>query len=139
MSEHGTAATFDRAHLWHFRARFVRAIDGDTVQVLADNGYDSRAEPRVRLSNANAPERNTPAGRLALAALATLLAPPAYVAADPWGLRVRTEQRERIVAEERSFERWVGRVWVVGLDGTLTDAGEWLIAHGHATRPEEGR
>ena len=126
-----TPEEFDRAHLWRFRATALRAIDAATVVVLADTGFGGRHEVRVRLQGIDAPESGTGAGKVATAWLDRYL--NSVFQPKRWELRVETTQRETVVAETRSFERYVGRVWVaVDADGPLVDLASLLVGAGHA-------
>lgn len=106
-----TADEFDRAHLWRFRARPLRVIDGDTLVVLCDTGFRGRHEAHVRIAGYDAPEIGEPGGQDARRALDAAVFERGGVALD-WPLRVVTRQRETVVSEVRSFERFVGDVYV---------------------------
>lgn len=116
-------AAFDTA-LWHYRARYLRTIDGDSLLCLIELPFGLRYEMRVRLAGYNAPERNTPAGKDAAQRMRALFASDRYTGAmlesHYWPLRIVTEQRPS-GDETTSFERYVARVWLVGEDGALTD------------------
>ena len=46
-----------RASTWRgFRAYVTAEHDGDTLRVITDGGFDTRAEPRLRLYDVSAPE-----------------------------------------------------------------------------------
>lgn len=109
-------AAFD-AGLWHFRARLDHPLDGDSLVILADCGYRAAALPHIRIANLNAPERWTPEGPEATRRLAEALA----LGVGEWPLRVVTRQRETVVSEVTSFERFCGDIWVVQPDGSLVD------------------
>lgn len=112
-----TAEAWDRASLWRFRAKPIRVIDGDSLIVLCDCGFYGRHEARIRIADLWAPERNEPGGSEATARLAAALDADA---AD-WPLRIVSRQRETVVSEVRSFERYVADVYVVGAGGELAD------------------
>lgn len=118
------------AGIWDYRATLRRIKDADTLVVLVDTGFRGRHEPAVRLVRCDAPERGTPAGKAAFNFVYDLLhesLPPV------WGLRIRTVQRETVVEEVTSFERWVAEVWLVEADGTMRNLSDALIEAGHAT------
>jgi endonuclease YncB( thermonuclease family) len=106
------AEAWDRAHLWQYRARLVRVIDGDTLVALVDTGFYGRQEVHLRLAGVNAPELHQPGGREAEQALAGALISNLSPPRPEWYLRVVTLQRERVVSEVTSFERYVAHVWV---------------------------
>lgn len=115
-------ADYDAERLWRFRARLVRVIDADTAVVEADTGFGGRHEAHIRLANYSGPERNTPDGPEATRRLADALAR----GVGAWPLRLTSLQRETVVAEVRSFERYVGFLATVEPDGSLSDVGERL-------------
>lgn len=106
-----TTDEFDQSSLWRFRARPLRVIDGDTLVVLCDTGFRGRHEAHVRLAGYNAPESRDPGGADARRALDAAVFDRGGVAVD-WPLRVVTMQRETVVSEVRSFERYVADVYV---------------------------
>lgn len=120
------AQEWDRTYLWHFRARLIRLHDADTIVCLTDNGMYGRHETHVRIAGLQEPELSTQAGRdlrdLLALALQELLPPPQA----EWQLRVVTRQKETIVSEVTSFERYVGDVYVVAPGGVLVDLKELL-------------
>lgn len=103
---------FDRAFLWRFRAKPLRVIDGDTAVVLADTGYFGRHEVHVRIAGLNAPELGQPGADEARRALDAAVFDRGGVALD-WPLRLISLQRETVVSEVRSFERFVSTIFVV--------------------------
>lgn len=118
------ALEWDRFHLWHFRAALLRVIDGDTIVVLTDNGMYGRHETHVRIAELWEPELDIPEGvarRDHLISQLQLFLPPSSLA---WPLRIVTRQKETIVSEERSFERYVGDVFLVLKNGDLLDIRE---------------
>ncbi len=112
-----SAWDFDKASLWRYRALALRVIDGDTLTVLADSGYYGRHEVHIRLAGFSAPELREVGGTAARRALADVLTTADAV---PWPLRVISRQRETVVSEVRSFERYVADVLIVR-DGVLVD------------------
>ncbi|MBA2707354.1 MAG: hypothetical protein H0U59_06080 [Gemmatimonadaceae bacterium] len=117
------AAEFD-ASLWHYRARYIRAIDGDTLLCLVELPFGLRYEMRVRLAGFSAPERNTLEGQLAAQRMRELFAGDRYTGAmletRYWPLRIVTEKRPS-GDETTSFERYVARVYLCSEDHELTD------------------
>lgn len=115
--------------LWRYRARLVRVVDGDTLELEVDLGFGARYAAAIRLLGVDAPELPSADGDRSRAALAQLVA----AGAGAWPLRVQTH-RLASGSEARSFARWVGTVWVAAADGGLVDVGAALIAMG-AARP----
>ncbi len=112
---------FDRAHLWCFRAKLIRVVDGDTFVALVDTGFSGRHEVNVRLADFSAPERNEEGGAEATVYLHSILD-----RAGTWPLRIITQQKETIVAEQRSFIRYVAYVWIDN-NGQLVDLRTILV------------
>ncbi len=88
-----------------YPAEVVRVIDGDTVEITIDLGFKLalRGE-HVRLANANAPEKNTPAG----------------VVSKGW-LAVQIEGKRCLVVtddknERDKYGRILGRILIDGVD-----------------------
>ncbi len=125
------ATTFDRTCLWQYRAQLLRVIDADTAVLLIDTGFGGRHEVHLRIADLDGPERNTPEGPLAAQRLLGALWSAAETA---WPLRVISRQRERVVSEVRSFERFVGDLYVTNAKGELTDVKDLLS---HTTTPSE--
>lgn len=119
-----SVGAFDRDGLWHYRASYLRAIDGDTVELSIDLGFSLRRVLRVRLAGYNAPERNTREGQAAKQRMIDLFGSERYTGAvletRYWPLRVITEKLPS-GEEATSFERYVGRVYLVSETGELTD------------------
>jgi endonuclease YncB( thermonuclease family) len=55
------------APAYRYVGRFIRAIDGDTIVVDIDLGFRMYLTTPLRLLGVNAPEKNTPAGKNAMA------------------------------------------------------------------------
>jgi endonuclease YncB( thermonuclease family) len=113
---------FDRECLWRYRATLIRVIDGDTLVALVDTGFFGRHEVHVRIAGLFAPEMSSEGGEAARDALSKALEPMT----SPWGLRVITRQRETVISEVRSFERYVADVFLVAADGALVDVKDLL-------------
>lgn len=119
-----SAEAFDRAHLWRFRAKPLRVIDGDSLICLLDLGCHARYEARIRIADFDAPEWNAEGGAAATHRLITAM--NRLIPSWEWPLRVVSRQRETIVSEVRSFERYVADVFVVGAGDEMTDLRDLL-------------
>lgn len=53
--------------LYHYRAKLLRVVDGDTVNLEIDLGLDVKRQIKCRLFGLNAPEKNTVEGKSAAA------------------------------------------------------------------------
>jgi|TARA_R110002020_G_scaffold474674_2_gene706710 endonuclease YncB( thermonuclease family) len=45
--------------LYHYRAKIERVVDGDTIDVTLDLGFDLHMQARIRFAGINAPESRT--------------------------------------------------------------------------------
>jgi endonuclease YncB( thermonuclease family) len=116
-----TPAEFD-AHLWHYNAHFVQAIDGDTFAALADLGFGVRKLIRVRALGYDAPELHGPTAEAGQEAQNYLVSLTGFDAP----LRLVTAR------DSMSFERYLARVYIGGARGDpLVDLAAIMIAAGH--------
>jgi endonuclease YncB( thermonuclease family) len=104
---------WDREHLWRFRAKPIRVIDGDTMVVLCDTGFSGRHEAHIRIAGLLAPEWNEPGGMEATGKLRSVM--NGLIPSWEWPLRIISRQKETVVSEVRSFERFVADIYI--LDG----------------------
>jgi micrococcal nuclease len=51
--------------IYTYKAELVRVVDGDTVDLIIDLGFDTSRRERFRLYGIDAPEMNTEAGKAA--------------------------------------------------------------------------
>lgn len=100
--------------MYQYSARLVRVVDADTVVLDIDLGfYQWRLGRSYRLARINAPELNTPEGKIAREALAG---------------RLGVAKRFRVTTDKPdSFDRWI--VELVADEANISD---WLVASGHA-------
>ncbi len=99
---------WDRNNLWRTRAKLLRVIDGDSLIALCDCGFSIRYEARIRIAGLWNPETHEPGGSEATMALMRAV----ESGVGEWPMRIVTQQRETIISEVRSFERWVASVYV---------------------------
>lgn len=50
--------------MYTYKAVVLKVVDGDTVDIEIDLGFDIRTVQRVRMAGINAPEKNTEAGMI---------------------------------------------------------------------------
>jgi micrococcal nuclease len=62
--------------IYIYKAELIRVVDGDTVDLVIDLGFDTLRKERFRLYGIDAPELNTLAGKAARAWLWEALQPP---------------------------------------------------------------
>jgi micrococcal nuclease len=61
--------------IYIYKAELIRVVDGDTVDLIIDLGFDTSRKERFRLYGIDAPEMNTLAGKAAKAWLWEALQP----------------------------------------------------------------
>ncbi|HKE98034.1 MAG TPA: thermonuclease family protein [Actinomycetes bacterium] len=110
------------ARLWVYRARPVRAVDGDTVDVVIDQGMHTQRLERLRLFGINCPEVHGETRPAGLAASAYTTGWLAEAGTDAWPLVLQT-------ARSDVFGRWLAIVWRASDQRSLNDD---LVAAGHA-------
>ena len=109
--------------MYEYDAKILRVVDGDTLAVECDLGFDVSTRLNVRLSGLDAPERNTVEGKAAIAWLEVEIA----TRGSDCTLRTIKDRREK-------FGRYLG-VFTFG-EWCLNDA---LLAAGHAKLYDGGK
>jgi micrococcal nuclease len=61
--------------IYIYKAELIRVVDGDTVELMIDLGFDTSRKERFRLYGVDAPEMNTAEGKAAKAWLIGILGP----------------------------------------------------------------
>ena len=115
--------------LYHYKAKIDRVVDGDTVDVLIDLGFDMHSRQRVRLWGINTPECRTRDKRenaLGLAAKARLIEILGF-ADNRCVIATRLDRKGK-------FGRVLGILYVDDLD-----INEQLIEEGHAVEYYGGK
>lgn len=106
-------------NLYHYRATLLRVVDGDTIDVSLDMGFNTWCSQRLRLLDVDTPERSEPGWAEATSFTASSLLAGSIV--------VNTVKRD-------SFGRWLAKVWVDGV--LLNDAiREFLALEGYGKVP----
>lgn len=49
--------------MYQYRAEITKVVDGDTIDVFIDLGFDVWHKERIRLAGIDTPEKNTPLGK----------------------------------------------------------------------------
>jgi micrococcal nuclease len=139
-------------NLFYYGIKSFRVIDGDTLDMTIDLGFDVLIEHRVRLYGINTPESHgrTPEpektkGLAAKDALSDLLYDPRMSplldsrSADikhPVKIIVQTHRIKRRSGEidERTgkYGRYMVSLWLEAADGTMTDINRTMVTSGHA-------
>ncbi len=100
--------------MYQYSARFIRAVDADTVVLDLDLGfYQWRLARSYRLARINAPELNTAEGVFSRDALVIKLR-------DFTNYMVATQRAD-------SFDRWIVELYADG-----SNISDWLVLNGHA-------
>lgn len=107
-----------REKTWNNLAEIIRWVDGDTVDVLVDAGYNVFVRARIRLEDINTPERGQPNFNEATD-YAESLAPVGST------VLIRTKKYER------TFNRYVGEILLTNNEEHLS-VNEAMIASGFA-------
>lgn len=113
--------SYPKTPTWRgYRAYLTRPHDGDSFWVLADTGFDGRAEPELRLADVHAPEllmrlprRGQPGGVEATGFVNDWMAAAQAAVADRrWYLSVAVAMtRAYEPGERQTFTRYVARVF----------------------------
>lgn len=109
--------------MYHYTAKLIRVVDGDTVWLNVDLGFTVHVEICFRLLGINAPElygTGTTAGTDAKAHLATLL-----------GQGAITLRSEKPLKTDK-YGRWIADVTVTRPDGSSFNVNKQMVADGHA-------
>lgn len=120
--------------LWEYRATPLRVIDGDTLELLIDNGFSSRQQETIRLLNVYAPESKELGGPETKAYIEQWLA--TYIDTTlRWPLHLYTYPSSSFEPNERrTFTRYLAEVW----DHRLTRSLNESIAGYVAAHPQWG-
>lgn len=108
--------------LWNYQARFIRAIDGDTIEVDIDLGFDLVLRKSVRLAGVNTPERGQPGYAEAKEYVQTMLS--ATLSGNDFPLRLRT------LKVQEKYGRYLAAVDISLIAPGITDLSEILIKNG---------
>lgn len=112
--------------LWHYRATVTRILDGDTMEVLVDVGFDMTRHTRVRLLGVDCPEFRTK----------DYAEKHRAIQARDFVIDLCPVDSEVLIRTEKddSFGRYLADVWVLRHDGTRTNLVDQIIANGHGVR-----
>jgi micrococcal nuclease len=83
-----------------YKAELIRVVDGDTVDLIIDLGFDTSRKERFRLYGIDAPEMNTAEGKAAKAWLQEALKPleAIYVQAIQLSTKAKRDKYGRFLA-----------------------------------------
>lgn len=111
--------------MYQYRAKLVKVIDGDTVDLTVDLGFDTFRTVRVRLSGVNCPEMNTPDGQVAKLATINWFGDASH--GDTW-VTINTFKRKDLSDKYDDWHRYIAEV--VAPDGTTLN--KYLLDSGNA-------
>ena len=92
--------------IYIYKAELIRVVDGDTVDLIVDLGFDTSRRERFRLYGIDAPEMNTEAGKEAKAWLREVLQPleAIYVQTIQLSTKAKRDKYGRFLAVLYGFE-----------------------------------
>jgi micrococcal nuclease len=123
-------------HRWIWPARCIKVIDGDTIDVEIDCGFNTRRIERLRLANINTPEMRGPTREAGVRAMTETIR-WMHANDEYFGFRLRPEGWPLTVETFKAdaFGRYIAIVTTV--DGRSLN--DYLITAGHAVPFMEGR
>ena len=98
-------------------------MDGDTLRVVVDLGFDTTTRQYIRLKGIDCPEMDTPEGKRARKFVETLLEGVAY-------LTLKTTRSDK-------YDRYLGDVTIPKKDGTYLYLNNELLTSRNAVRVRE--
>lgn len=109
-----------------FRARCLKVVDGDTVDLIVDVGFHSFREERFRLSLIDTPElRDRDVAKREAAKVAKNYVVDALMSDEEWPLRIETER------DPDSFGRYLCLIYYMG-EYSEVCLNHALVEDGHA-------
>ena len=114
--------------MYEYKAGLVRVLDGDTVVLSVDLGFNVGVQEHFRLSNINAPELHGHDPDTKAAALESKKYLEGLLAAGP--LTIRSERRT-----QEKFGRYLVRI----VNGAGVAVNEEMVKAGHAKTYEGGK
>lgn len=118
------------AGLFQYRAKLVKVVDGDTVDLVVDLGFYTMMQRRFRLLGLDAPEPNSPDPAVRAAATRARLALESLIseASGAGRLRART-----LKDSADKYGRYLVTLLVVDSTGTLVlDVNDAMVKGGYA-------
>lgn len=109
--------------MYEYKASVISIVDGDTMHVAVDLGFDQYCNKTLRLAGINAPELSTEEGVAAKDFLQSLLWSRLAGAYLPITITTIKDHREK-------YGRYLATIFVGGLDGENINAR--MIEEGHA-------
>jgi len=110
---------------YRYPAKFVRAVDGDTVELVVDTGFGTTRTDHMRLLGVNCHEIHRTASHVAGVAAMNFTDNMlrSWDDGSPWPLYIET-------AKADSFGRWLANIWPAQDHASLS-LSQRIIAAGH--------
>ena len=108
-------------NLWNYQARFIRAIDGDTIEVDIDLGFDITMRKSVRIAGVNTPER----GEAGYVAAKEFVQQLFSRATGDFPLRLQT------IKTKEKYGRYLAKIDGSFIDDAVTDIGSYIVEKGY--------
>ena len=105
--------------IYIYKAELIRVVDGDTVELIIDLGFDTSRKERFRLYGIDAPEMNTAEGKAAKAWLREALQPleAIYVQTIQLSTKAKRDKYGRFLAV--LYDRFPQAGQIVAQSGSL--------------------
>ena len=118
--------------IYIYKAELIRVVDGDTVELMIDLGFDTSRKERFRLYGIDAPELNTLAGKASKAWLWEALQPldAIYVQTIQLETKAKRDKYGRFLAVLYGFEPVLSSLDGPKVNGCSFNAE--MIREGHA-------
>jgi micrococcal nuclease len=118
--------------IYIYKAELVRVVDGDTVDLIIDLGFDTSRKERFRLYGIDAPEMNTLAGKAAKTWLREALQPleAIYIQTIQLSTKAKRDKYGRFLAVLYGFEPVLSSLDRPRVNGCSFNAE--MIREGHA-------
>lgn len=107
--------------MYRYKAEIERVVDGDTIDMLIDLGFDVWTHQRIRLHHIDTPEKNTPLGKALKKHMADQLEGK-YIFID--------------VTKPDKYGRYLGTLWLT--EDSLESINDQLYVNKLAKRYEGG-
>ena len=100
-----------------YRAKIVKVIDGDTIDVLLGRGFGDTSKKRLRLADLHAPELHQQDGKRAKQKVEEWVYDRSLIRED--NFLIRTIKPNKITGSG-GFGRWLAEVWHLEDDGLVS-------------------
>jgi len=117
--------------VFEYRCELSRVVDGDTVDLWVDLGFNIRVHERFRLAGIDAPEsrtRNMTEKALGIAATQFL---KQTIEMEAQELKVQTEKDKK-----GKYGRWIGTLFMLNVKGKWENLNALMVTYGHAIYKE---